>query len=95
MKMFDFLGMKKRLEAQSAVIMDQQEELDNLHKTIDYLLKEISRRDQVIANRDNTISMMQLKQVTVKDPTDFDFPGTEKTFDDFWANFTSPKNKES
>lgn len=68
-----------------------EQENYELHNTVSALLKEIERRDQ-------TISMMNLKQVTVKpdiDPFAFDFPGTEKTFDGFWANFTSSKNKES
>lgn len=75
-----------------------EQENTELHNTVSVLLKEIERRDQVIANRDNTISMMNLKQIAVnpvKDPTDIDFPGAEKSFDDFWANFCSPKNKES
>lgn len=45
------LFINKRIEAQRAVIMDQQEEIDNLHKTVDYLLKEISRRDQKITEQ--------------------------------------------
>lgn len=68
-----------------------EQENCELHNTVSALLKEIERRDA-------TISMMQLKQSSIKpdiDPFAFDFPGTEKSFDDFWAKFAGPKNKES
>lgn len=87
LKIFESYWREKKLK-----IKVEQLEQENweLHNTVSALLKEVERRDQ-------TISMMQLKQASIKpvDPFAFDFPGTEKSFDDFWANFTSSKNKES
>ena len=64
----------ERMEAQRAVIMDQQEEIDNLHKTIDYLLKEISKRDQMISDQQKRMRFFGIEIANEEyhpDPVDF------------------------
>ena len=72
-----------------------EQENEELHNTVSVLLKEIKRRDEIIEKREQTISSIMQKQITEdsksKDPTDFEFPGTEKGFNSFWASFTDYK----
>ena len=74
-----------------------EQENTELHNTVSVLLKEIERRDAIIAVK-TTQEISRFNPgcaANAPDPFAFDFPGTEKTFDDFWAKFAGPKNKES
>lgn len=87
--MFDYLLLKRknlRLERENERL---SMELDEERKLTTTLFAEISRRDKKIAE------LIQQKGSKNPDPLNFEFPGTEKHFDDFWAKFYCPKNKES
>ena len=66
---------------QKDLIKKQEELIDSQHDVIKILLDEISRRDQKIIEQ---IQQLPQKEVKNPDPLNFEFPGTEKYFDDFW-----------
>ena len=57
-----------------------REQLINKDKVIETLFAEISNRDDKIA------ALIREKEVKNPDPLNFEFPGTEKYFSDFWNN---------
>ena len=69
--MFKYFKLKKENEILS-------QELDEQRKLTTVLFAEISRRDDKIA------ALIREKEVKNPDPLNFEFPGTEKYFDDFW-----------
>lgn len=71
--MFKYLKLKRENERLS-------QELDEQRKLTTTLFAEISRRDQTISE------LIQQKGSKNPDPLNFEFPGTEKYFSDFWNN---------
>ena len=63
---------------QKSLIKKQEDLIKSQADMIDRLLKEISSRDQKISE------LIQKNGSTNPDPLNFEFPGTEKYFDDFW-----------
>lgn len=71
--MFKYFKLKRENERLS-------QELDEQRKLTTVLFAEISRRDDKIA------ALIREKEVKNPDPLNFEFPGTEKYFSDFWNN---------
>lgn len=69
--MFKYFKLKKENER-------LLQELDEQRKLTTVLFAEIARRDDKIA------ALIREKEVKNPDPLNFEFPGTEKYFDDFW-----------
>lgn len=79
--MFKYLKLK-RLERE---LEKKEQEISHLQEINGFLMSEINRRDQKIAE------LIQQKESKNPDPLNFEFPGTEKQFDDFWTKFYCPK----
>lgn len=79
------VNQASKIKRQRKVISDLMKELEDKKRYIDFLFGEISSRDQKIAE------LIQQKGSKNPDPLNFEFPGTEKQFDDFWTKFYCPK----
>ena len=108
--MFNYLKLRKQLKTQRETIRAQRrliEQLEQknyeLNNTISVLNKENDyfRRKLYGESSFGFGGFTMQKSIDypptkkIPDPFAFDFPGTEKSFDDFWAKFADPKNKES
>ena len=85
MKMFKYLKLKAELATQKKINRNNEEIISCQKRMIQLLNDEISRRDQKISD------LLQQKGSKNPDPLNFEFPGTEKQFDDFWTKFYCPK----
>ena len=83
--MFKYLKILFELQSQRTINKNNEEIIRCQKRMIQLLNDEISRRDQKIAE------LIQQKEAKNPDPLNFEFPGTEKQFDDFWVKFYCPK----
>ena len=87
--MFKYLKLKRENK-------QLRDTLQSQHKLIEQLISEISRRDQKIEEligRDlNSSEQIQKKGAMHPDPLNFEFPGTEKSYEGFWDKFTDHIN---
>lgn len=78
MELFDFLRLQslvRTLKKQKSKLLMENAALKGENEL---LWKQLARRDQKISE------LIQKNGSTNPDPLNFEFPGTEKYFDDFW-----------